>query len=164
MAKVEKVKRTAVVAAPVVKKLATDEQFRKTVINAYGAARHIYDQLGEDKELRRVAGQIATDPKLQKELTKQLRDVQKAAKKATRKSHTKRNTLILAGVVGGLLYNPKTGPQTRKWIRERVSGPDETFEYDVEPPATDGAPAPADTSSPPATGGAPAPADTSSTD
>jgi gas vesicle protein len=147
MANADKVKRTAVVVAPVVKKLASDANFRKTVIDAYGAARQIYDELGDDKDVKRVAGQLATDPALQKELTRQLRDVQKAAKKATKKSHKKRNTLIIAGIVAGLLYNPKTGPQTRKWIRERAGGSSETFEYEVEPPTTDGSPTPAETSS-----------------
>lgn len=122
------VKGTVQTAAPILKKLAKDEEFRKTVIGAYAAARDIYDEIGEDKKMKALAAKIATDPKLQKELTKQFKDVQKSAKKATKASHKKRNALIMAGIVAGLLYNPKTGPQTRKWLREKM-GSEPEFEY-----------------------------------
>jgi hypothetical protein len=126
------VRSTVAVATPVVKKLATDENFRKTVIGAYVAARSIYDEVGDDKKMKALAGKIATDPKLQKELSKQLKTVQKSAKKATKKSHKKRNALILAGITVGLLYNPATGPDTRRWIKEKISGSDDTFDYELD--------------------------------
>jgi hypothetical protein len=119
-------------AAPVVTKLAKDEDFRRTVIGAYIAAREIYDRVGDDKNVKALAGKIATDPSLQKELSKQLRGVQKSAKKATKKSHKKRNALILAGITVGLLYNPATGPDTRRWIRDKVGGGDDSFDYEFD--------------------------------
>jgi hypothetical protein len=141
------VKSTVAVATPVVKKLATDENFRKTVVGAYIAAKSIYDEVGEDKKVKALAGKLATDPKLQKELSKQLKGVQKSAKKATKKSHKKRNALILAGITVGLLYNPATGPDTRRWIKEKISGSDDTFDYELDagngasvPPAAPAAP------------------------
>lgn len=140
MATVEKVKRSATEAVPVVKQLAKDEQFRKALIDAYGTARQIYDELDGEKSAKRLAGRIASDPKLQKELTKHLKEIQKAAKKASRKSHKKRNALILGAIALGVLYNPKTGPQTRKWLKEKLGrSSDDTFSYEVEEPATDGA-------------------------
>jgi hypothetical protein len=136
-------KGTVSAATPVVKKLATDEDFRKTVVGAYIAAKGIYDEVGEDKRVKALAGRLATDPKLQKELTKQLKGVQKSAKKATKTSHKKRNALILAGITIGLLYNPATGPDTRRWIKEKISGSGDTFDYELDagngsstPPAT----------------------------
>ena len=33
-------------------------------------------------------------------------------------------------IVLGILYNPATGPETRQWLKEKVFGPDETFEYE----------------------------------
>lgn len=114
-------------ATPVVKKLAKDEKFRKSVAEA---AKTIYDQLGDEKDVKALAAKVATDPKLQKDLAKHLNQVQKSAKKASKKSRKKRNALIMGGIVLGLLYNPATGPETRQWIREKVVGPDETFEYE----------------------------------
>jgi hypothetical protein len=114
-------------ATPVVKKLAKDEKFRKSVADA---AKTIYDQLDDDRDMKALAAKLATDPAVQKELAKHFSQVQKSAKKATKKSHKKRNALILGGIVIGLLYNPATGPETRQWIREKVVGADETFEYE----------------------------------
>ena len=39
--------------------------------------------------------------------------------------------LIAGGVVAAVLYNPLTGPDTRRWIREKAFGPEETFEYEA---------------------------------
>ncbi len=38
-------------------------------------------------------------------------------------------TLLLVGVALGVLFNPMTGPETRQWIREKIFGPEEPFEY-----------------------------------
>ena len=53
------------------------------------------------------------------------------AKKASNPSHKARNSLIVAGIMIGILYNPKTGPDTRKWLKEKVFGPEETFEFEA---------------------------------
>ncbi len=37
--------------------------------------------------------------------------------------------LLLTGIALGVLFNPMTGPETRKWIREKVFGPEEQFDY-----------------------------------
>jgi uncharacterized membrane protein YjgN (DUF898 family) len=43
--------------------------------------------------------------------------------KGPKKSHKARNRVILlTGVTLGVLYNPWTGPATREWIMEQVSG------------------------------------------
>jgi hypothetical protein len=117
-------------AKPVVEKLARDEKLRKTLIDAITTARSVYDEVDDEKKVKAIAARIASDPKLQKDLQKTVRDLQKAGKRATKKSHKKRNALILAGIAIGLLYNPVTGPETRRKIREKIGGEDETFEYE----------------------------------
>jgi hypothetical protein len=40
-----------------------------------------------------------------------------------KKDHGGRNaTLLVAGVALGILYNPVTGAETRKWLREMLAG------------------------------------------
>lgn len=133
-----KVKDTVTGARPVVEKLAKDDKFRKTLLDAFATAREVYTELDDDKKAKALATRVASDPQLQRQLQKTVKEVQRAGKRATRKSHKKRNALILAGVVIGLLYNPATGPDTRKWLREKVGGEDETFEYEGLAPTNGG--------------------------
>ncbi|MET0562678.1 MAG: YtxH domain-containing protein, partial [Gaiellaceae bacterium] len=44
--------------------------------------------------------------------------------------HKSRNsTLLLAGIILGILFNPMTGPETRRWLKDRIFGEDEEFGY-----------------------------------
>ncbi len=138
-AKVAKVGETVSTAKPVVQKLAKDDKFKKHVKNAYGSARTIYDELflegGEPTATaaRKVVARLAQDPELQDELRTviaEMRSAGKRAKKVTKPTHKTRNSLLMAGIVIGVLYNPKTGPETRKWLKERIFGPDDTFEFE----------------------------------
>ena len=83
---------------------------------------------------RQIAAKLAADPELQEELRnaiKELRGATQRAKKAAQPSHKARNSMILSGILIGVLYNPKTGPETRKWLKEKVFGPEETFEFEA---------------------------------
>lgn len=135
-----KAKDLSASARPVVKRLAKDEKFKKHVKSAYGSARTIYDDvfLGTGQptasQARQVVARLAEDPDLQKELrtvVEELRSAGKRAKKAAKPSHKSRNTLLLAGILIGILYNPKTGPETRTWLKEKIFGPDDTFEFEA---------------------------------
>ena len=47
-----------------------------------------------------------------------------------KKQHSGRNTLLLlVGIALGVLFNPVTGPATRKWIADAAFGGDD-FTYD----------------------------------
>ena len=44
--------------------------------------------------------------------------------------HKGRNsTLLLAGIALGILFNPMTGPETRRWLKDKIFGEDEEFGY-----------------------------------
>ncbi|MFN8186413.1 MAG: hypothetical protein U0R69_04990 [Gaiellales bacterium] len=135
-----KVKDAAATAKPIAKRLAKDEKFKKNVKNAYGAARTVYDDLffeGAEPtaaQARKIVARLAQDPELQEELRSvydELRSAGKRAKKVAKPTHKGRNTLILSGILIGILYNPKTGPDTRAWLKERIFGPDDTFEFEA---------------------------------
>jgi hypothetical protein len=59
-------------------------------------------------------------------------ELREAGKRAQGKeSHTGRNlTLLLAGIALGVLFNPVTGEESRRWVREKVFGPEQPFEYE----------------------------------
>ena len=50
-----------------------------------------------------------------------------------KKDHGGRNTtLLVAGIALGILFNPVTGPATRKWLADTLFG-GEDFTYDAGP-------------------------------
>jgi hypothetical protein len=118
-AKIATTAAKAAKAKPKVERVAKDEKFQKHVREAYGSARTIYDALFPDlqDELRNAINE--------------LRGASVRAKKAAKPSHKGRNTVLLSGILIGVLYNPKTGPETRKWLKEKVFGPEETFEFEA---------------------------------
>lgn len=135
-----KVKEVAATAKPIAKKLAKDEKFKKSLKNAFGSARSVYEELFYEgveptaAQARKVVARLAQDPELQEELrhvVDELRAAGKRAKKAAKPSHKTRNSLLLAGILIGILYNPKTGPDTRAWLKEKIFGPDDTFEFEA---------------------------------
>ena len=139
-AKIATTAAKAAKAKPQVERVAKDEKFQKHVREAYGSARTIYDELFLEAaeptggKARQIAAKLASDPDLQDELRNAIHELRGAsvrAKKAAKPSHKGRNTVLLSGILIGVLYNPKTGPETRKWLKEKVFGPEETFEFEA---------------------------------
>jgi hypothetical protein len=120
-------------ARPYVERIARDDDLHDNVKNAYESARRIYDELLGDRGTTGVALKVARDKDLQKELRKAVEELRQAGQRAQGKdSHTGRNaSLLLAGIALGVLFNPATGPDTRRWLKDRLFGPEQPFEaYD----------------------------------
>ena len=81
--------------------------------------------------VRGFATLVASDDDIQEQLRSAIQDLRKAADRIQgHESHTSRNsTLLLAGIVLGILFNPMTGPETRRWLKDRIFGEDEEFGY-----------------------------------
>jgi hypothetical protein len=121
-------------ARPYVERLARDEDLHDHVKKAYESARKVYDEVIAPTGPTAVAMRVAKDKDIQNELRKAIEELRKAGERARGESHTGRNmTLLLAGITIGILFNPMTGPETRKWIREKLLGPEEPFEYRSNP-------------------------------
>jgi len=118
-------------ARPYVERMAQDDQLHEHVKNAYASARSIYEELLGGRGPQAVATRVAKDKDLQAELRRAVEELRRAGERVQGKeSHTKRNvTLLLAGITLGVLFNPATGPDTRKWLKDRILGPEQPFEY-----------------------------------
>jgi hypothetical protein len=115
-------------ARPYVERLARDEELHDHVKKAYDSARRIYDELLGDRGTTGVALKVARDKDIQNELRKAVQELREAGRHAQGKdSHTGRNvTLLVAGITLGVLFNPATGPDTRRWLKDRVLGPEQS--------------------------------------
>jgi hypothetical protein len=114
-------------ATPYVKRALQDEEVRENVKSAIAAAREIYDELVGGRRPSAVAARVATDKEIQDSLRSAIEDLKKAANKVQGKSeHRSRNSvLLLTGIVLGVLFNPLTGPQTRRWVSDTILGEEE---------------------------------------
>jgi hypothetical protein len=108
-----------------------DEELRQNVRNAYESARSIYDELLGNRGVTGMATRVATDKDIQDELRATVSELRKAADRVQgREAHKSRNGgLLLLGIVLGILFNPLTGPQTRKWLSDHVLGGGDDFTY-----------------------------------
>jgi hypothetical protein len=134
----DRITGTVDTARPYVERLAQDEDLHEHVKKAYDSARKIYDEVIGPAGATGIAMKVAKDKNLQDELKKTVEELRKAGERAQGKSsHGGRNmTLLLAGIVLGVLFNPATGPDTRKWLRDKVLGPEEPFEYQSNGPSS----------------------------
>ena len=119
-------------ARPYVERMAKDEELHDHVKKAYESARKIYDDLIGPAGATAVAMKVAQDKDIRDELRNTLDELREAGRRARgEESHTGRNFfLLLIGVAIGVLFNPMTGPETRGWLKEKVFGPDEPFEFE----------------------------------
>jgi hypothetical protein len=108
-----------------------DEQVRENVKGAFAAARSVYDELLGQRGVTTVATRMATDKEIQDNLRTAIDELRHAADRIQGKEeHGARNTvLLLAGITLGILFNPVTGPTTRRWLKDAILGPSDDFTY-----------------------------------
>ena len=116
---------------PYVQRAIQDEELRDNLRNAFATARDVYDELIGGRGVSAVASKVATDKDIQDQLRSAIEDLRSAADRIQGKEeHKGRNaSLLLAGIVLGILFNPMTGPETRRWLKDKVFGEDEEFGY-----------------------------------
>lgn len=144
----DRITDTAENVRPYIERAVKDEEVRENVKNAFAAARNIYDELIGARGVTYAATRMATDKDLQDSLRAALDDLRNAADRVQgRDTHTGRNVILLVtGIALGLLFNPVTGPSTRRWLSDLVLGKDEFG--DTSPANTNNNPATSDASQP----------------
>jgi hypothetical protein len=116
---------------PYVQRALQDEELRDNLKSAFATARDVYDELIGGRGVTGVASKVASDKDIQDQLRSAIEDLRSAADRIQGKEeHTSRNfSLLLAGIALGILFNPMTGPETRRWLKDRIFGEDEEFGY-----------------------------------
>src|SRR5829696_9010063 len=122
---------------PYVRRAVSDDEVRDNLKDAFYAARDIYDELFGGRSRLAMAQRVATDGEIHENLKKISDDLRTAVDRVQGKAdHTGRNLFLLfIGVVIGVLFNPFSGPQTRKWLKDKIFGAEPEFSYQGNGPA-----------------------------
>jgi hypothetical protein len=110
---------------PYVERAMSDEKLRGDVLRAFRTANNLYQDLMSNRdEPVRIAARVATDDDVRDKLRDAIDDLRSASERLQgRRDHSGRNSaLLLVGITLGLLYNPITGPETRRFIKDIFSG------------------------------------------
>ena len=107
---------------PYVERAMADEKLREDVIRAFGSAREIYQELMGEKNAITLASRVATDDDIRDKVRDAIEDLRRASERLQgKRDHSGRNaTLLVAGIALGMLFNPLTGPETRRFIRDML--------------------------------------------
>ena len=127
---------TADTMKPYVDRALRDDDLHDNLKEAFNAAREVYAELLGNRNLTATAMRAATDKDIQENLKKAVDELRTASNRMQGKEdHGARNTmLLLAGITAGILFNPMTGPQTRAWLMEKITG-ESTDDYSYTPPS-----------------------------
>jgi len=112
---------------PYVQRAMSDEKLRDDVMSAFGTAKELYNELIGGRGAVTLATRVATDEEVRDKLKDAIDDLRNAAERLQgKKAHGGRNTgLLVAGIALGILFNPVTGPETRKWLKDMLGGSDD---------------------------------------
>src|SRR5215217_1285258 len=127
MARANRVYGTVGEVRPYVERAMKDEKLREDVMSAFATARDLYNELIGRPGAVTLATRVATDEDVRDRLKDAVDDLRSAADRLQgKRDHSGRNTtLLIAGIALGLLFNPITGPETRRWLKEMLGGGDE---------------------------------------
>jgi len=126
----DKVSDVTINVKPYVERALRDAELRQNLRGAYESVRSLYDELVGQRGVTGVATRVAKDKDIQDELRNAITELRSAASRVQGKAERKsRSGLLFVVAAAAALFNPVTGPKTRKWISDRFFGGDDDFTY-----------------------------------
>jgi len=115
---------------PLVDRAIGDEEVRRNVLRAWGAARKVYGELaGEDAVS--TFDKLSRKDNVREDLDTTVQSLSEAIVRMSgeRKERRGWGMFVAAAVVVVILFNPATGASTRKWVKDHLLGSEEEFDY-----------------------------------
>jgi hypothetical protein len=110
---------------PYVERAMRDDNLRRDVLRAFSVARDLYGELARDRDKPiTIASRVATDDDIRDKLRDAIEDLRRAGDRLQGKkqrSSVRGSTLLVTGIALGILFNPVTGPETRRFIKDMFS-------------------------------------------
>ena len=126
---------------PYVERAMNDEKLRQDVMSAFSTAKDLYTR-ADRRHAARSRSPRGSPPTTRSATSCRtaVDDLRNAADRLQgKRSHSGRNTtLLVAGIALGILFNPVTGPETRRWVKDMLGGGEDEFGGDY-PSANGGA-------------------------
>jgi hypothetical protein len=119
----DKVSDATTSVKPFVERALGDEKLHDDVQSAFATAKKVYEDLMGSKDVDKAAGKVL-DKKLHKDLREAVEDLRDAALRIQGKKQSGRTgrRIVIAGIALGILFNPVTGPETRRWLKDLAGG------------------------------------------
>jgi hypothetical protein len=116
-------------AKPYIERAMKDEKLREDVLSAFSTAKELYNELIGGRGAVTLATRVATDDEIRDKLREAVDDLRSASGRLQgKRDHSGRNTtLLVAGIALGILFNPITGPETRRWLKDVITGGGDEF-------------------------------------
>jgi hypothetical protein len=125
----DKLYDTAANVKPYVERAMTDEKLREDVLSAFTTARGLYNELIGGRNAVTLASRVASDEEIRDRLKGAIDDLRNASVRLQGKQSKGGVSpkLLIAGLALAILFNPVTGPGTRRWIKDLVTGGSDEF-------------------------------------
>ncbi len=126
----------AEVVKPYIERAMADEALRDDLMRAFATARELVSELASDANRPiTLASRVATDDDLRDKLRESIEDLRRASERLQgrrERSSGRAAAVLVAGIALGILFNPVTGPETRRFIRDLVSARDGYSDADTD--------------------------------
>jgi hypothetical protein len=114
---------------PYLERAMSDEKLRAELMRAFETARELYGELADERSRPvTLASRIATDDDIREKLGEAIDDLRSAGERLQGKrdrSSGHAGTVLVACLALAILFNPVTGPETRRFIRELLAARDD---------------------------------------
>jgi hypothetical protein len=116
---------------PYVDRAIHDDEVRRNVLRAWGAARKVYGELSGEDPIS-VVDKLSRKDKVRDDLDTTVQSLSEAIVRMSGEKRSKGHGwsfFMFAAVAVFVLFNPATGAGTRKWIKDHLLGSEEEFDY-----------------------------------